>query len=275
VASFDLAGKETSGRILLPRVSLESQEGQVVLKEILLNANHRVGTGGLPMGATTLKIGSCMSTTRRQSAIKAIAFSAEANERNGLVTLSLKLSATDIVADGERFGPVVLAIKADNLHAPTLAAFKKELVGMEPGGPAASTAQEKKLDGFVTGLLTYEPGIAIEECVVATPKGTFILKAQVRMAKAPVDTELTPEVLRKLVQCDATITAPTPFIENLCAAKEPDDRKAAIARLFKNRGSSCELNVVMRDEILSINGKKMTPEMLLPLLMGGGGTDAE
>ena len=146
---------------------------------------------------------------------------------------------------------------------------------MEPGSPAASTAQEKKRDGLVTGLLTYEPGIAIEECVVATPKGTFTLKAQVRMATAPADIELTSEALRKLVQYNVTITAPTPFIEGLCAAKEPGNRKAAIARLFKNRGASCELNVVMRDETLSINGKKMTPEVLLPLLMGGGGTDAE
>ncbi|MGA7983378.1 MAG: YdgA family protein [Chromatiaceae bacterium] len=191
--SPDLASGQ--GWLELPAVQLTADGETVRVRNLRIQSSGSRGVGGFLTGTGHLTVGEVdaegLGGNLRASGIS---MAGESRPDGDLLNLHAEYRVTDLVINGARYAPSVLALSIRRLAGPALASLQQALDALSENGVEPSTAGITAAAIFAShlpALLTADPGIALERLEISTPDGPVSGKLSVAV------NGLTPQALRR------------------------------------------------------------------------------
>lgn len=191
-----------------PSFKLEAgPKGTFELKNLAFEAHNTRGTSGLMLGTGKFTLDQLTAHIAElpkpmDIQLDTLVYVAQSNASGDFLNATAEVNLKSLTLNGKVYGPAVLALEANHLHAPTLAKLNKELTAIQKAFPDPAVQGPKMLamlrkEG--TPLLKNDPALALKNLSVKLPEGDLRLKANLSI-KGFVDKDLDQplEILNKM-----------------------------------------------------------------------------
>ncbi|PHV13432.1 YdgA family protein [Chitinimonas sp. BJB300] len=207
---------------LAPGLHFEAgTKGTLDVKDFRFEAHNTRGKAGLMLGDGKLTLASATFKRADEApeldiALEKFSYLVNTNEAGDFLDSSGDINLQALTLNGKHYGPAVLSVAANHLHAPTLAKLSKTIGDIQrkvadPTDQAAKIFSILRKEGLP--LLRNDPALLVKKLSIKLPEGEVFLKANLAL-KGFQDADLdAPIKLLERLQASADLKVPKQVIE--------------------------------------------------------------
>ncbi|MGQ5522279.1 YdgA family protein [Chitinimonas sp. PSY-7] len=196
-------------------------KGTLDIKDLRFEAHNVRGKAGLMLGDGKLTLASATFKRSEEApeldiAVDKFSYLVNTSEAGDFLNSSGDVNLQALTLNGKHYGPAVLSVAANHLHAPTLANLSKTIGDIQrtvadPSDQAAKIFATLRKDGLP--LLRNDPALSVKKLSIKLPEGEVFLKANLAL-KGFQDADLDmPIKLLERLQASADLKVPKQVIE--------------------------------------------------------------